>query len=758
MRIVPSLAFLVGCAALAAEDSAGSATLNGLRRDLASLTSATAPALGADHIIISAYRRPSSLERSPFSAVLVRDEDLRARGNATLARDRLALIPGLDLRQNGGSGNTTSLSLRGTNDWDTRILLDGIPVDDPTTTQGQSALGMLPTAGVNRIEVLKGAQSGLYGSRAVGGVIDFQGLRPGATTEGYAQLEGGSNNTYTAAAGAAGPLTQTLGFALAADGLTSEGQSSSYIRPDPNGYFPTPPSPPTVAGWRGYDEEVRRNYRHESTGWVARTARIPDGDPDSHEEDGHRRASAQGRLEWRPSEVSSYHVAASGARSVTEYDGFISNPVTFAFRTDPDDYRSREEAEFARGSAGGQWRVSESVSIGADVAQTATTRQQPHVDSFGQTRDFDGDQTYGAARIDWQAAPVLRLSVGGDSQWSQAHFASGDGSGDLEEMLSYMDGSTFGYFPVYPNDPLGLIRYDGSPEDAAYQATLYYQQAQPSTEQDRLTGAWGEAAISGTDYEVTLTGRNDWHSEAGSNATMRAGAAWFLLAQRLKLHGAVGTGFRAPSLYERYSAYGNDALDPQESVSYEAGATLRPWAWLSWDSTFYRTDYHQLIIYDFNRNRYANIDGNSFVQGWEHSLTLQSVESGWLLRAWYNPQDSERSTNDRGNRQLPYVADKLLGAEARWTIDAWWLNLGLRHVGRRELANFSDTSLATPIGTLYTPNSLKPFTTLSAAAGYQWHWLEAYVRAENLTDADYEEVDNYTSTRPSAWVGAMARF
>ena len=81
-------------------------------------------------------------------------------------------VPGLNLVQTGGEGGQTSIFMRGTNSNHVKVLVDGIDVADPSSPNGAFDFGKFNSADIARVEVLRGPQSGLYGSDAIGGVIN----------------------------------------------------------------------------------------------------------------------------------------------------------------------------------------------------------------------------------------------------------------------------------------------------------------------------------------------------------------------------------------------------------------------------------------------------------------------------------------------------------------------------------------------------------------------------------------------------------
>src|SRR5579864_2499349 len=107
------------------------------------------------------------------SDVTVITADDIARKQARTLPDALKDVPGLNVVQTGGSVGETSVFIRGTNSNHTKVLVDGIDVSDPSAPNGAFDFSQIPTWDIERIEVLRGPQSGLYGSDAIGGVINI---------------------------------------------------------------------------------------------------------------------------------------------------------------------------------------------------------------------------------------------------------------------------------------------------------------------------------------------------------------------------------------------------------------------------------------------------------------------------------------------------------------------------------------------------------------------------------------------------------
>ncbi|WP_159107191.1 TonB-dependent siderophore receptor [Azospirillum sp. B4] len=179
----------------------------------ATLVALGAPAWAADvdtlsDVVVSATRLPTPELQVANSVTVVTAADIAARQEQTLP-DVLKDVPGLNVVQTGGPGGQAYVFMRGTNSNHVKVLMDGIDVGDPGSPNGTFDFGQFLTADIDRVEVLRGAQSGLYGSDAIGGVINVitrDGAGPATFSAG---LEGGSFDTFNqtgGVSGATGPL------------------------------------------------------------------------------------------------------------------------------------------------------------------------------------------------------------------------------------------------------------------------------------------------------------------------------------------------------------------------------------------------------------------------------------------------------------------------------------------------------------------------------------------------------------------------
>ncbi|RAZ87871.1 TonB-dependent receptor plug domain-containing protein [Cereibacter johrii] len=151
--------------------------------------------IALDEIVVSANLDETEASRSGATVEVVTGEDLRSTADLRFS-DVLRRLPGVSVNTRGAMGSQAGISIRGASQNYVGVLVDGIDVTDPTGTQVAFDFGQLGTTDVSRVEVLKGSQSALYGSGAVGGVVTITSLRP--TEEGTHQsvaAEAGSNDT-----------------------------------------------------------------------------------------------------------------------------------------------------------------------------------------------------------------------------------------------------------------------------------------------------------------------------------------------------------------------------------------------------------------------------------------------------------------------------------------------------------------------------------------------------------------------------------
>ena len=176
---------------------------------LAVLLTVTAPVAAQDvftlnPIIFSAGLTPTEALRTGVSVETVTAEEIEAAGDVQLS-DFLATLPGITVSQTGPLGTNATLRIRGLNGNYIPVLINGIDVTDPASTQTSFNFGTLTTGGIDRIEVLYGSQSAIYGSEAIAGVINITTLQPPEDI--------GSETTVSVEAGSYDSFSSTVGYA-----------------------------------------------------------------------------------------------------------------------------------------------------------------------------------------------------------------------------------------------------------------------------------------------------------------------------------------------------------------------------------------------------------------------------------------------------------------------------------------------------------------------------------------------------------------
>ena len=147
-----------------------------------------------DEVVVVANRAPAALSTVGNSVTVLDEQDVR-ESQATITSDLLAQTPGIEVSRTGGVGQPTSVFIRGAETDQTVVVIDGVKMTDPSLPGGGFDFQDLLIGDVSRIEILRGAQSTLYGSDAIGGVINVVTADPTQKTQGSASLEGGSHDT-----------------------------------------------------------------------------------------------------------------------------------------------------------------------------------------------------------------------------------------------------------------------------------------------------------------------------------------------------------------------------------------------------------------------------------------------------------------------------------------------------------------------------------------------------------------------------------
>ncbi|MGG5817754.1 TonB-dependent receptor plug domain-containing protein [Falsiroseomonas sp. HW251] len=173
--------------------------------------------------VVTATRIPTPLDRVPAAVTVITRQDIEERGYRTLA-EALVSVPGVRLVQGGGFGQQASAFVRGAASRQVLVLLDGVPLNDPSEPNGAFNFGNELLGDIERIEVVRGPASSLYGSGAVGGVVNMITRRAPANTPAqvFGEAGFGSERTVSGNIGGAG-TTDRWNWLLMGQGISSRG-------------------------------------------------------------------------------------------------------------------------------------------------------------------------------------------------------------------------------------------------------------------------------------------------------------------------------------------------------------------------------------------------------------------------------------------------------------------------------------------------------------------------------------------------------
>jgi vitamin B12 transporter len=171
-------------------------------------------------VVVTATRTETPQQDVTTSISVITEKDIQAR-NAETVLEVLRDVPGVDVVQSGSRGTDTSVFIRGAESDQVLVLIDGVEVN--STTLGAFNFAHLTTENIERVEVLRGAGGTLYGSQAIGGVINIITKKGEGPAELMASAEGGNWSTHReilALRGGAGKLGYSLSMArLGTDGF-----------------------------------------------------------------------------------------------------------------------------------------------------------------------------------------------------------------------------------------------------------------------------------------------------------------------------------------------------------------------------------------------------------------------------------------------------------------------------------------------------------------------------------------------------------
>jgi vitamin B12 transporter len=171
-------------------------------------------------VVVTGTRIETPAEQVGASVTIIEGEEFDTRHYLTVD-DALRQVPGVEIRRSGSFGKTTSISIRGANPNQVQVLVDGVRVKSPTL--GSIDLADVAPDMIERIEVIRGPQSTIYGADAIGGVVHIITRRGSGPPTAYASQEVGNRDTLRTRAGLSGAWRE-FDYALGFYHLESNGQ------------------------------------------------------------------------------------------------------------------------------------------------------------------------------------------------------------------------------------------------------------------------------------------------------------------------------------------------------------------------------------------------------------------------------------------------------------------------------------------------------------------------------------------------------
>lgn len=577
-------------------------------------------------IVISPTRTAVAASKTGASVTVITRDDIERKQKPDVV-ELLRDVPGLAVAGTGSVGQTARVFLRGAESRHTLVVIDGVAVNDPSDPAAAFDFSNLTTDNIERIEVLRGAQSTLYGSDAIGGVIHITTRRGAGKPSHFASLQGGSYDSYKLSAGSSGKVGK-VGYSLSASQFDTSGFSAFSEK----------------SGGR------------ESDGSSARTVSLS--------------------LDRQMSDDFSVLGSFRYNRNYADYDDFGA-----------DSANENHANQFTGHVAGklslldGRWTH--------ELGLGGLLLSRTDFNTFGNTR-YRGERQ----KLDWLQSYQL----------AQGHLTTLglESSNDIFKTESIAERS---------------VRTNS--------AMLQHQ-----------IDLWDR-------FYVSIGGRYDDNEQFGSNTTYRIAPAYRIKETNTKLKASYGTGYKAPSLFQLYSVFGNTALSPEESTGYEAGVEqsflddrLRV------ESTYFRNKFSNLIDYNFATNKYFNA-GRAQSSGVENVLRI-ALTPQWSFSANY----TLLVTDDSQKRELVRRPKHRGGAALDYASGDWSFGIGTRSVGER-----NDINLA------FARDINPSYTIVNMQGAYRVNELATLTaRVENLFNREYEEVMGYGSPGFSAYTGVKVDF
>ncbi|HDZ24439.1 MAG TPA: TonB-dependent receptor [Desulfobacteraceae bacterium] len=611
-----------------------------------------------EEVVVTATRIETASSEVGSSITVITNQQIEQRQNTTVP-EILRTVPALDVVRSGGPGGQTSVFIRGAKSEHTLVLIDGIEMNDPITPGRSYDFANLTTDNIERIEIIRGPQSTLYGSDAIGGVINIITKRGKGKPSGFVSAEGGSFNTFTEKAGVSGGNK-----------------------------------------WANYSLGISR---WDTDGISA--ANEKDG---NHEKDGYENTSISTRLGVTPAENldADFILRYINAKADIDNSGGVGGD-------DPNNKADLEQLFFRTQVRLFLFNDLWEQKLGFSL--TDLDRDYRNDTDADHPSDLDRSSYDGKIlKFDWQHNLYLHetntLTLGIENE-------------EEKGKSKYYSESAWG-------------PYTSSFKEKTARTTGYYLQ-----DQVKLRDSWF----------TTLGVRLDDHSRFGSETTYRIASAYLVRQTGTKFKGTYGTGFKAPSLYQLYSQYGNQNLDPEESTGWDIGVEQSLFdKKLILGVTYFSNEFDELIEfvgYESGTSKYINV-AEAEAKGVEVFASVRPI-GDLIFRASYTYTDTE---DKETGKDLLRRAQNKFGLDVNYQfMDKGNVNLSLVYVGKRDDNDYS-TWPATRV-------ELDDYVLANLAASYDiTRNIQVFGRVENFLDEDYEEVKGFGTPELSAFAGCKLLF
>ncbi len=527
-------------------------------------------------VIVTAAGTPAAGDESAKAASVVSSDEIDRRREFSIA-EAVRNVPGVRVRQLRGPGGLTTIQTRGLRNRDTAVLIDGLRFRDAAGTQGDATpiLQDFLVVDTDRLEFLRGSGSSLYGSHAIGGVLNIQSASGGGRPHGEISIDGGGLGAARGLARLSGgllPLNRLVYSGGVAHLNVSEGVDGfdPYRNTSGQGYLRYSFRPGIALSGRFYGGGSFAALNESPTLVEAVTANHPAAGP-----------------------IPAIGLPPAEVRRFSRGQPFTAGKATFVPDfNDPD------------GSRAGSF------------LSLATVFQH----------QVAPDRSY---RLSYQLVDTdrsLRDGPGGVGSFEPVHSTVGRYKGRIDTFQARTDFSagrgqlvTVGY--EYEREEYFDFNTDGNPDAAArFDSTSSSEQGSHSAfAQDQIRFGDFQIALSGRAQTFDLRrpvftgGRNPYSAAAAASPdgayTGDVSLAYFLTASATKLRAHGGAGYRAPSGYERFGAsffrgvpsfWGDPHLAPERSAAFDAGVDQ----WLAGgkarlSGTFFYTELQEIVLFDF---------------------------------------------------------------------------------------------------------------------------------------------------------------